>query len=87
MTELKFPKYKITMHITHNQHKSYYETAQAWADDHNNTMYEWVPGDSRDRAIATDSIWTVQWYPNTPIGFMAVAAATLEEALNYANQS
>jgi hypothetical protein len=36
--------------------------------------------------LEKEEIWTVQWYPNTPVGFCIVAAATLERALELANE-
>ena len=36
--------------------------------------------------IDTNELWTLQWCPNTPIGFNAVAASTFEELIDLANK-
>jgi hypothetical protein len=33
------------------------------------------------RAIATDELWTMQWYPETPVGFCVLHASTLAALL------
>ena len=37
-----------------------------------------VSDDERQRAIEKDSVWTCQWYPNTPVGSCALAASSFE---------
>lgn len=44
---------------------------------------DWVSEDSRERAIATNRMWVLHWYPNTPVGSHDVAAATLSEIVDY----
>lgn len=81
---MKFPEHKASLQLTHNQHRDYYEPLADWiAKDE---MYDWESEEAKHRAIATDECWTLQWYPNTPIGFNAVAAPTLEECLAFANR-
>jgi hypothetical protein len=31
-----------------------------------------------DKAIREDSVWSLQWYPETPIGFHILCASSLE---------
>ena len=31
-----------------------------------------------EKAIKEDSVWTVQWYPHTPVGSHRFSASTLE---------
>lgn len=73
------PEHKCSLTITHNPHKDFYETvadycrrfgANCWADEF-----------SMVRAIDSDELWEIQWYPDTPNGFFKVMAPTLEEAL------
>ena len=82
-SEIAWPPHLGGLHITHNEHHGYYKTAEAWAD--NNGFAEWVSDEERAKAIAEDSIWTLQWYPRTPVGFSAVCASTLEACLEAAN--
>ncbi len=85
--KLVFPPHKGAMHITHNDHKSQYQTAEEWVLDDEadpKTQYaHWISEDERAKAIATDSIWTLQWYPDTPVGFCCVAASSFEALMEY----
>lgn len=73
------PQHACGLYLNHNAHKDIYEIAEHWVAD--NDWCDWKDEDAKARAIATDSIWTLQWYPETPIGFRAIAAPTLEELL------
>lgn len=43
---------------------------------------DFVGGKSeRQRCIETNSLWTAQWYPNTPVGFCLLHAASFETLL------
>ncbi len=76
---MKMPKH-MSLHITHNQHKDYYEPIDRYlADRHIKPGY--VLPEDVEEIIKQDSIWEVQWYPITPISFYYVAAATLERCL------
>lgn len=78
------PAHKCSLTIQHNEHRDFYMTATEWLDDHG--MYEFRTAEQRQRAIDSDSIWTLHWYPKTPIGFHAIAAPTLRELLEYAGE-
>lgn len=81
---MELPKHKASLTICHNDHKDVYETPEQWIVDHDDWC-EWKNDEDKQRAIDTDSIWTIQWYPETPIGFITVAAPTLPELLEWAN--
>ena len=79
--EDQFPRH-LSLHIQHNEHKGYYQSAAEWAAENDERQYaQWATDDERAKAIAEDSIWTVQWYPDTPVGFHCVAASTLAAAV------
>lgn len=78
------PRHKAGLSLEHNQHKNIYDTPQQWIED--NTWCDWESEDAKKQAIALDSIWTLQWYPDTPVGFYALAGPTLGEVLRRANQ-
>jgi hypothetical protein len=82
---MKLPPHKCGLYLTHNDHRTYFESAVEWLGNSSNTP-GWESDAHRDRAIATDEIWTLQWYPETPVGFNLVAAPTLEELLAFANK-
>ena len=81
---MNFPKYKVSIFMQHNAHKNYYQSASDWIDEYSDWC-DWESDEAKQQAIETDSIWTLQWYPDTPIGFFAVAAPTLEDLLRFAN--
>lgn len=72
---MKLPKH-INLTIEHNPHAANYQTAA-----------EWLKRDGRgdpvdyDEMVRLNEVWLIQWYPNTPVGFNAVVASTLEKAL------
>lgn len=71
------PEHACGLYLEHNRDRNYYLTvAQALAnngeDDH------WVSPEERAKAIATNELWTLQWYPDTPIGFNLLAASSLD---------
>lgn len=76
---MKLPKH-INLTITHNDHNSVYRTVGEYA-----TELDWVSEEEKQKAIASNEIWEIQWYPNTPIGFFRVAASNLDVLLDYVN--
>lgn len=68
-------------HLTLNDHNAYYETAeQALAYRDGDTC---LPGE-REKILATGKLWSLQVYPDTPIGFYRVCASTLEALIDWA---
>jgi len=73
------PRHKASFALTHNAHKDYYETVAETLE--NGPYYEghaWASLEERQRAIDSDSLWTMHWYPETPVGFNVVHASSLE---------
>lgn len=54
-----------------------YMTVAQEDDDPFKKPYDWVSEEERQKARKTNSLWVLQWYPNTPIGFNAIAASSL----------
>jgi hypothetical protein len=79
---MKLPEHKCGLYLQHNQYRDYYQSPAEWIEDHD--VYDWKDEASKQAAIDSSSIWTLQWYPETPIGFYAIAAPTLEEVLEFA---
>lgn len=77
------PAHEAELSLVHNEHKSIYQSAEQWLE--NQAAFgpvDWFVSDAeRERAIAMDSIWVLQWYPSTPIGFHRLAASSLEALL------
>lgn len=82
-TPIIWPTHKCGLHLTHNQHKDYYEPiAEYVQNEEQNGPFK--DEGAKARCIATDEIWELQWYPRTPVGFNRIAAPTFEEALAWA---
>jgi hypothetical protein len=76
MSELNWlPKHVAGLYLEHNTHKGLYQSTEDYCADKDE---DWVSEYERLKAIQTDSVWTIQWYPNTPIGFIKMNASTLE---------
>ena len=85
MKEENLPEHKASLTIRHNEHKDYYQTVKQFLDEREQMMNieddDWATPTSKERAMATDSLWELRWYPNTPVGFNMIFGATLEEVL------
>lgn len=93
MTEDCFPEHKCSLSLEHNQHRNYQQTIERYeadlkacsnADNADPLEFGWVSVEQRDKAIATDSMWCLQWYPDTPIGFYRLFACDLDVLLTAA---
>lgn len=63
--------------ITFNEHEAYYAAAGERCEDPG----DWVSEEERQKAIETNSVWSLSWYPDTPVGFFVVTASSLEAVL------
>ncbi len=77
-----------SLHIGFNDdHAANYVNAQQWHDEYgfytgdDEDRIDWVSEDERLKAIATNSVWTLQYYPNTPVGFNCIGASSLPAIL------
>lgn len=75
-----FPNHKGGFFLQHNEHKNYYETLEYWLLHRGDRIEDrvWVSEEQKQKALATNSIWIMQWYPDTPVGFCILAAADLD---------
>lgn len=81
---MNFPKHDCGLYLQHNQYKDYYETIE-WAVEQVDET-EWAYPDEKDKCLSTGSIWTLQWYPNTPISSITIAASTVEKIFERLNE-
>lgn len=70
------PKHECGLTLEHNSHKDVYETIDNYYQFLN--VEDWVSKEEYEMALALDSVWTLQWYPETPVGFYKIAASSLE---------
>jgi hypothetical protein len=67
------PEHKCGLYLEHNAHKDVYETLEEFYDPGDFVSEkEWL------KAVKENSVWKLQWYPDTPIGFYIVCASTLD---------
>ena len=85
---MKLPEHKCGLTLEHNDCRNVYMTVrkmiEEWQDTTMEDLYQWESDEHKQRAIDTNEIWTLQWYPDNPVGFFAIAAPTLDELLAYA---
>ena len=67
------PPHECGLHLTHNEHRDVYEDVVQYYD-----AETFVSAAEFEKAIAEDSVWTLQWYPKTPIGFHVIRASSLD---------
>lgn len=82
---MNLPPHTCGLQLEHNPHRNLYQTVEEWLKCEHE-IYDWRDDESRVRAIATGEIWTLLWYPITPVSFHALAAPTLDELLEWANE-
>jgi hypothetical protein len=85
---IDLPKHKCGLFLTHNQHKDYYQSAKETIEEQkeHECPPDWRNDEQKQRAIETNEIWELQWYPDTPIGCYAICAPTLKELLEFAKE-
>jgi hypothetical protein len=72
------------IYVTRNEHASNYVSAQEWIDYQAPDLFDGVSETDKQAMRDADNIWTVQMYPDTPIGFYRSSKATLDEAIDEA---
>lgn len=78
-----FPKHKCGLYLTHNAHKDSYYTVAQWIEFYDIDDDDWVSVEEKAKAIETDSMWELQWYPDNPVGFYRVFASSLDALKEY----
>ena len=76
---LKLPVHKCGLYLVHNRHKDVYEDITIAVSEIEDDT--WVSLKEKQKALDTGELWTLQWYPDTPVGFCMIAAASLEKLL------
>lgn len=70
--------------IEFNAHKLNYVPADEAVLDGTYRNADWVSDAEKEKAMETDSVWTLQWYPDTPVGFYQLAASSLDAVIRAA---
>ena len=75
--------------LSFNDHAPSYVTAQGWHDEYGfyqggeNDNIDWPSEEERLKALRENSVWVLQWYPRTPIGFNCIGASSLPSLFAY----
>jgi hypothetical protein len=71
--------------LSFNDHATSYETAEQWwaglASSDLANDDEWASPEEKALALAGNSVWELQWYPHTPVGFCRIYASSLPALL------
>lgn len=84
--KIEWSRHKASLRLSHNEHKANYQTVQQAIDDKDHGYEDdcWVSLEQRQKAIDTNDCWSLQWYPDTPVGFHILSAADLDVLLEAA---
>ena len=72
------PKHAVTLYLTHDEHKSYYEPIAEFIANRE-LADDFATPEAMQKAIDEDSLWVLHWYPNTPVSFHRIVASSLDE--------
>lgn len=73
------------LHLERNgDHASSYRTAKEWIEEDAPEWFKDEPAEAVAAMKATNTIWALQVYPDTPIGFVHLSRATLDEVIDIA---
>lgn len=73
---IQFNDHQGPNYMTAAQFEEYYGP-EKWCGD-------WVSEEQHQKALATNSVWEIHWYPDTPVGFCAFLGADLEAVITAA---
>jgi hypothetical protein len=69
--------------ISFNEHASSYLTVEKAIEYGDYERVQWISDGERAKAIELNSVWVLQWYPDTPIGSHTIGASTLTACLEF----
>jgi hypothetical protein len=85
MIEELAKKCKASVYLTVNEHRNYYQTAEAFLKEREGyACPPEIDDDVRQRMIDTDTVINLQFYPSTPIGSYDIYHFDVEEAIKIA---
>lgn len=70
-------------------HAGNYCEAKDWdgyAPGNTDSRIDWVSEEERAKAVANNTVWTLQCYPNTPVSFYCIGASSLSAILAAAEE-
>jgi hypothetical protein len=64
------------LYLTFNDDAGSYMTVKE-AESNGDTHGDWVSEKEKEKGMATNSKWNLQWYPESPVGFCILSASSL----------
>ena len=81
---IQLPEHKCGLYLEHNSYRDYYTPLTTAVEEEGE---HWISEDERAKALESGEIWTLQWYPNTPIGFYRVVGSSLESVIEASHRA
>ena len=79
---MNFPPHKCGLYLEHNRHRDAYERIEVAVQEIDEDAPDaWISPLERQVSLLTGELWSLQWYPETPVGFQRVVGASLEAVL------
>lgn len=72
------------VHLGFNGHTAYYESPADYYSNQPGAVPSWPSEEEKNKAFSENSVWTLQWYPRTPISFYLIAASSLPALIEFA---
>lgn len=73
-----------SLYLDYNSHSvDYIDARQFYSNLHYAENITWISDEEKEKALETNSVWTLQVYPLTPIGSYTIAASSLDSLIEY----
>ena len=74
-----------SLHLTFNDGNApNYMTVRQWVEEGpTDFQNDWISEEEKQKAMETNRMWSLQWYPDTPVGSYSVSASSLPALLQY----
>lgn len=72
------PAHKAGLHLAHNNHIANGTTVAQDVAQGFIAEGEWVSPEEKMKAVETNEMWSIWWYPEDPLSFRCYYASTLE---------
>lgn len=61
-------------------HAPNYMTAKAYYEELFDSKFDcdWISEEEKQKAFDSNSVWELQWYPDTPVGFNRIIGSSLQ---------
>lgn len=73
-----------SLHISYNDHAANYVDAKTWIEQYQPDWFKDTPAALLKAMKQTNSIWALQVYPDTPVGFYVWHGPTLDSVIEQA---